>query len=284
MGKGSTADPYVSVTLLPKNIYFETPIERQNNDPMFQKTFTFHSVRNIQAQQLLFQAWHFDRVVLTNPPIGEILIDLEKYDLEKPTEEWHRFKEVDNDKFRSMSRLRMRFGCLCVSLQYNPVVKKLVLFVLEATDLPASGKAPKKKKGRTTDDDSDDLESDADGTKSAFGKLENVKIDPMVKATLKLDGKKVKKAKTSTKSNTVNPYFNEVLSFEVSPDNIKRVELSVAVVHASTIGISQSVGRVVFGPNVSGRAKQHWVDMQETPGRPVAQWHILADPKRKTKH
>ena len=114
-----------------------------------------------------------------------------------------------------MSRLRMRFGCLCVSLQYNPVVKKLVLFVLEATDLPASGKAPKKKKGRTTDDDSDDLESDADGTKSAFGKLENVKIDPMVKATLKLDGKKVKKAKTSTKSNTVNPYFNEVLSFEV---------------------------------------------------------------------
>ena len=62
-------------------------------------------MRNIQAQQLLFQAWHFDRVVLTNPPIGEILIDLEKYDLEKPTEEWHRFKEVDTDKFRFVAAI-----------------------------------------------------------------------------------------------------------------------------------------------------------------------------------
>merc|ERR1712228_844581 len=162
----------------------------------------------------------------------------------------------------------------------NPVVKKLIMFVLEASDLPASGKTPKKKKRKTTDDDSDSSR----GRSSAFDKEEEVKIDPMVKASLRLDGRKVKKAKTSTKTNTVNPYFNEMLTFEVSPEHLKRVEMSVTVVHSSTIGVSHSVGRVVFGPNSSGRAKQHWVDMQSMTGRPVAQWHVLADPKLKTKH
>ena len=36
LSKNGTADPYVSVTLSPKNILYETNVERQNNDPMFQ--------------------------------------------------------------------------------------------------------------------------------------------------------------------------------------------------------------------------------------------------------
>jgi len=275
--KGGTADPYVSVTLTPKNVYYETVVERQNNDPMFQTTFTFQSVSKISSRKLLFQAWHFDRVVVTNPPIGEVTIDLSKYDLEKPVEEWHRFKEVDQEMFRKTSKTMMRFGCLCVSLQYNPVVKKLTMFVLEASDLPADPTKKTKKKKEEEDDGER-------GRGSAFEKDDGVKIDPMVKASLRLDGRKVKKSKTSAKTNTVNPYFNEMLTFEVSPEHIKRVELSVAVVHSATIGIPVSVGRVVFGPNSSGRARQHWLDMQESPGRPIAQWHVLADPKLKTKH
>ena len=102
----------------------------------------------------------------------------------------------------------MRFGCLCVSLQYNPVVKKLTMFVLEASDLPADPTKKTKKKKEEEDDGER-------GRGSAFEKDDGVKIDPMVKASLRLDGRKVKKSKTSAKTNTVNPYFNEMLTFEV---------------------------------------------------------------------
>ena len=105
----------------------------------------------------------------------------------------------------------MRFGCLCLSIQYNPVVKKLTMFVLEASDLPAD---PGKKKEKSKDDDGGRGRSSS-GRKSAYEMDDEVKIDPMVKASLKLDGKKVKKVKTSSKTNTINPYFNEMLTFEV---------------------------------------------------------------------
>lgn len=276
LSKNGTADPYVSVTLSPKNILYETNVERQNNDPMFQNTFTFSSVSKMSSRKLLFQAWHFDRINVSNPPIGEVRIELSKYDMEKPVEEWHKFKEVDQQAYRKTLKTMMRFGCLCLSLQYTPVMKRLTMYVLEASDLPPDPNSKPKKKGKEDDDEER-------GKRSHFEKDDDVKIDPMIKASLKLDGKKVKKAKTSTKQNTINPYFNEELKFEVSPEHIKRVELSVTLVHSATIGIPLSIGRVVFGPNSTGRARQQWVDMLDSPGRPVAQWHILANPKLKTK-
>ena len=80
--------------------------------PLFSQTFKFPSVSNIPQKKLVFQAWHFDRVVVTNPPIGEVTIDLSKYDLEKPVEEWHRFKEVDLELFR-LVRAAGSLGVTC---------------------------------------------------------------------------------------------------------------------------------------------------------------------------
>ena len=85
------------------------------------------------------------------------------------------------------------------------------MYVLEASDLPEDPTKSKKKKRREEGE-----EDEEQGRKSAFEKDDSVKIDPMVKASLKIDGKKVKKVKTSTKQNTINPYYNEELRFEVS--------------------------------------------------------------------
>ena len=59
------------------------------------------------------------------------------------------------------------------------------------------------------------------------------------------------------------------------------MELTVSVVDNHGFGLMDTVGKVCFGPYTAGRERQHWEDMLDTQGRPVAQWHILADPKQK---
>lgn len=43
------------------------------------------------------------------------------------------------------------------------------------------------------------------------------------------DGRRLKKRKTSTKRNTLNPVYNEAIVFDVPPENIDQISLLIAV-------------------------------------------------------
>lgn len=43
------------------------------------------------------------------------------------------------------------------------------------------------------------------------------------------DGRRLKKRKTSTKRNTLNPVYNEAIVFDVPPENIEQISLLIAV-------------------------------------------------------
>lgn len=53
--------------------------------------------------------------------------------------------------------------------------------------------------------------------------------DPYVKVSLMCDGRRLKKRKTSTKRNTLNPVYNEAIVFDVPPENIDQISLLIAV-------------------------------------------------------
>lgn len=53
--------------------------------------------------------------------------------------------------------------------------------------------------------------------------------DPYVKVSLMCDGRRLKKRKTSTKRNTLNPVYNEAIVFDVPPENIEQISLLIAV-------------------------------------------------------
>lgn len=53
--------------------------------------------------------------------------------------------------------------------------------------------------------------------------------DPYVKVSLMCDGRRLKKRKTSTKRNTLNPVYNEAIVFDVPPESIDQIHLSIAV-------------------------------------------------------
>ncbi|KAK8785241.1 hypothetical protein V5799_008395 [Amblyomma americanum] len=60
--------------------------------------------------------------------------------------------------------------------------------------------------------------------------------DPYVKIALMMNGKRLKKKKTSIKKCTLNPYYNESFTFEVPFEQIQKVQLVVTVVDYDRIG------------------------------------------------
>lgn len=53
--------------------------------------------------------------------------------------------------------------------------------------------------------------------------------DPYVKVYLVCDGRRLKKRKTTTKKSTLNPVFNEAIIFDIPPENVEQVSLSIMV-------------------------------------------------------
>lgn len=69
-----------------------------------------------------------------------------------------------------------------------------------------------------------------------------IPIDPYVKVSLMCEGRRLKKRKTTTKRNTLNPVYNEAIIFDIPPENVDQVSLSIAVMDYDRYGPIQSWG------------------------------------------
>ena len=101
-------------------------------------------------------------------------------------------------------------------------------------------------------------------------------VDAFVKVSLCCREKTIKTKKTSTKRNTVDPVFNETLSFNVTSEVMEECELVASVYNYKLKGKDELIGRIVLGRRASGaQEKKHWSSMLVTQRSPVAQWHDL---------
>ena len=97
-----------------------------------------------------------------------------------------------------------------------------------------------------------------------------------MKISLCTGDKTIKTKKTSVKRNTLDPVYNETLSFNVTPDIMDDCILVVTVWDYNSKGKDDMIGRVVLGKKATGsQAKNHWVSMLSSQRSPVAQWHEL---------
>lgn len=99
-------------------------------------------------------------------------------------------------------------------------------------------------------------------------------IDPYVKVYLLVAGKRVKKKKTSTRKGSLNPVFNEAVSFDIAMDAMNSVDLLLSVMHENMV-----IGCVAIGAHATGKELGHWREVR-TANKPVAHWHLLQDPKK----
>ncbi|KAH7730809.1 CRE-SNT-3 protein [Aphelenchoides avenae] len=99
--------------------------------------------------------------------------------------------------------------------------------------------------------------------------------DPYVKIYLMQQNKRLEKKKTTIKMKTLNPYYNESFSYDVTPEKMQRVYLHVIVSDYDRVGSNERIGQVIIGHNATGPGLKQWQDMLNTPRRSVAAWHTL---------
>jgi synaptotagmin-1 len=240
MDMSGTSDPYVKVYLLPeKKKKHETKVHRKTLNPVFNETFVFKvPYAEIGSKTLVFAIYDFDRFS-KHDQIGQVQVPLNSVDLGRVVEEWRDLTSPESEEKEN------KLGDICFSLRYVPTAGKLTVVILEAKNLK----------------------------KMDVGGLS----DPYVKLSLMLNGKRIKKKKTTIKKCTLNPYYNESFSFEVPFEQIQKVSLIITVVDYDRIGTSEPIGRVVLGCNSTGTELRHWSDMLANPRRPIAQWHTLQE-------
>ncbi|XP_054633174.1 synaptotagmin VIII isoform X2 [Dunckerocampus dactyliophorus] len=237
MDIGGTSDPYVKVYILPdKTKTCETKVLKNTLNAIFNEHFNFQiSKATLVKSTAVLQVFDFDRFS-KHDMIGELRLKLGQVDWNHVIEEWRDLEEPSTMEEENL-------GEICFSLRYVPTSSKLTVVILEAKNLKST---------------------DLDGSS-----------DPYVKVQLALDKRKWKKKKTSIKSNTLNPYYNEAFTFKVTLEQIQRVNLVISVWDHDPLTPNDPTGKIFLGCDAAGNQLRHWADMLSNPRRPVAQWHTL---------
>ncbi|XP_007568572.1 synaptotagmin VIII [Poecilia formosa] len=237
MDLGRSSDPYVKVYILPdKAKIFETKVFKNTLNPFFNEQFTFQLSKSaLQKSTAVMKVFDFNRFT-KHEIIGELRVQLCNIDQNHVIEEWQ-------DLAKPAKFEEENLGEICFSLCYVPISSKLTVVILEAKDLKSM---------------------DLGGSS-----------DPYVKVQLTLDKRKWKKRITSIKKKSLNPYFNESFTFDVSLDQIQRVNLVISVWDHDAMSRNDSMGKLFLGCDSTGNQLRHWADMLSNPRRPVAQWHSL---------
>ncbi|KFO26178.1 Leucine-rich repeat-containing protein 4B [Fukomys damarensis] len=187
------SDPYVKIYLLPdRKKKFQTKVHRKTLNPIFNETFQFSvPLAELAQRKLHFSVYDFDRFS-RHDLIGQVVLDNLLELAEQPPDRplWRDIMEGGSEK--------ADLGELNFSLCYLPTAGRLTVTIIKASNLKAM-----------------DL--------TGFS-------DPYVKASLISEGRRLKKRKTSIKKNTLNPTYNEALVFDVAPESVESVGLSIAVV------------------------------------------------------
>ncbi|XP_038636924.1 synaptotagmin-10-like isoform X2 [Scyliorhinus canicula] len=235
-----TSDPYVKIYLLPdRKKKFQTRVHRKTLNPIFNETFQFPvPLDHLNNRKLHFSVFDFDRFS-RHDMIGEVIVDnlFELMDIPKEDTIW---RDIICVKTESVD-----LGEIMFSLCYLPTAGRMTLTVIKCRNLKAM-----------------DI--------TGFS-------DPYVKVSLICDGRRLKKRKTTTKKNTLNPVYNEAIIFDIPPESMDQISLSITVMDYDRVGHNEVIGVNRVGHDAEGLGRDHWNEMLAYPRKPIAHWHPLAE-------
>ncbi|KAK7892055.1 hypothetical protein WMY93_024018 [Mugilogobius chulae] len=217
----------------------QTKVHRKTLNPVFDEVFLFPvAYAELSSRKLHFSVYDFDRFS-RHDLIGQVVVDnfLDLADFPRETKLCRDVQYVTSDN--------VDLGELMFSLCYLPTAGRLTITIIKARNLKAM---------------------DITGAS-----------DPYVKVSLMCEGRRLKKRKTSTKRNTLNPVYNEAIVFDVPPENIDQISLLIAVMDYDRVGHNEVIGVCRVGSEAESLGRDHWSEMLTYPRKPVAHWHPLIE-------
>ncbi|XP_014665048.1 PREDICTED: synaptotagmin-6-like [Priapulus caudatus] len=236
-----TSDPYVKIYLLPdRKRKFQTKVHRKNLNPTFNEEFAFTEVPFLElgSRTLQLAVYDFDRFS-RHDLIGQVVVKNLNGDLSTCKE-----KDYTMD-ILCINQEKVDLGELMFSLCYLPTAGRLTVTIIKARNLKAM-----------------------DITGSS---------DPYVKVVLVCQGKRIKKKKTTVKKSTLNPVYNEALVFDIPAENIDECGVLVQVKDYDKVGSNEIVGYSGSGMTCLGQGRDHWLEMLDSPRKPIAHWYQLLE-------
>ncbi|KAI4874081.1 hypothetical protein NFI96_020782, partial [Prochilodus magdalenae] len=242
-----TSDPYVKIYLLPeRKTKHQTKVHRKTLNPVFDEVFLFPvAYAELNTRKLHFSVYDFDRFS-RHDLIGQVVVD-NFLDLPDFPRETKLCRDILYVTALEHPHTVPADGAVGVEVKGHQVFWTCddKPFILVLTTVPphtdSLGVSTKTKAGLDNVDLGDLMFSlcylpTAGRLTITIIKARNLKAmditgasDPYVKVSLMCDGRRLKKRKTSTKRNTLNPIYNEAIVFDVPPENIDQISLLIAV-------------------------------------------------------
>ena len=99
--------------------------------------------------------------------------------------------------------------------------------------------------------------------------------DPFVRVLLIIDGKKLKRKKTSVRRSSTNPVWNEEMTFNLPADILPKVTLEINVLDHDILGYGEVLGSFSLGAGCLGDDLSHWKEMMSNHRKSTAMWHTI---------
>ncbi|CAL8092613.1 unnamed protein product [Orchesella dallaii] len=233
------SNPYVKICLLPnQKDSRQTALRKKTQNPRFDENVSFEiPFRELQRRTLQMVVKDFDKYS-RHRVIGQVLLPLVDINVLKGVYFWSPLEAVQAASQEDL-------GELLFSLCYLPAAGRLNVDILRAKQLTPT-----------------DLVGGA---------------APYVKVTVVINERHIKTKKTSYKKYTLDPVFNESLSFDVNSVQLGDCSIIITVLDFNGGVIKDHfIGRLVLGKESSGPHEvNHWKNMLQSQRTAIAQWHSL---------
>ncbi|KAA0190428.1 Synaptotagmin-2 [Fasciolopsis buskii] len=244
-------DPYVALTLIKqekgRSTVFcdpqKTPIRKKSRSPCWQHMFHFNIKEpELRALTLVFDVYDYDSIG-QDSCIGQFRLPLVDVNQEE-----YAGKVYEHSDWLTAGELVVDgIGELCIGLSYYSQFNRIDITVYEARQLSLDSVGQARKDNR----------------------LE-------VQVELKHHKRSLGSNDTKSRSEVVNPYFNEKMSFSTKTYPVDELTALCRLRRRGRMGTKHTLGTVTLGgdQDISTGRKQ-WDEMVKTPGKTHVMWHTL---------
>lgn len=218
----------------------QTDVYRNDKNPQINEVFKF-PVAFEELKEKTLQLLMFDNERNVQKDIvGEIRINIEELELLTSMDIW-------TDIIRSKRAAKDRKELL-VSLNYLPSAERLTIIFLQGRNLL-----------------------------HMHSSNERETVDAFIKVYLSLNGKRIKKKKSTVQKHCKDPVWNEAFTFSISSVNMRDALIEILVMDQGNdlVGHNLLIGSCRIGPREVGISQDHWISMIQNPRKSIHVWHIL---------